>query len=254
MGKLVDMTGWIMSEHNVPESRLKVLKYIGVNEHRKALWLCECSCEEHNRLTVVGSHLRNGNTLSCGCIHKEKLIEQNKYTKKKYNKYDLSGDYGIVYTNKNEVGYFDLSDYELIKNLCWSITPRGYLIAYNPKTNKNIFMHRLIMNAPEDLVVDHINHNVVDNRKQNLRLCSVQENNMNSGLSKKNTSGVIGVCTELTTGKWKAQISYYEEVIYLGLFDNKDDAIKTRLKAELEYYGDFAPQKHMFKEYGIEVS
>ena len=77
MGKFIDMTGWVMSEHGVPDSRLTVIKrvedYIQPCGISKAQWLCECSCPAHNKVVVGGAELRSGNTKSCGCIHQEYL-------------------------------------------------------------------------------------------------------------------------------------------------------------------------------------
>ena len=58
---------------------------------------------------------------------------------KKYNTYDLTGEYGIGYTSKDEEFYFDLEDYDKIKDYCWRITMQGYVRAYSPKTKIRIF-------------------------------------------------------------------------------------------------------------------
>lgn len=77
MGKKIDMTGWIMSEHGVPDSRLTVIEraedYIRPDGYHVTKWLCECSCKNHNRIVVLGESLRNGHTLSCGCLNKERV-------------------------------------------------------------------------------------------------------------------------------------------------------------------------------------
>ena len=95
--------------------------------------------------------------------------------------------------------------------------------------------------------------NLYDNRKNNFRPATYQENARNRSLSKKNTSGFIGVCWDKETSKWLAYIKLDYNQIKLGRFINKEDAIRTRLRAEKEYFGEFAPQRHLFKEYGIGV-
>lgn len=85
MPKLIDMTGWVMAEHGQPESRLTVIQraedHITAGGNKQAQWLCECSCYnengEHPKIIVRSNALRNGNTKSCGCIHKEQLIQRN---------------------------------------------------------------------------------------------------------------------------------------------------------------------------------
>ena len=101
-------------------------------------------------------------------------------------------------------------------------------------------LHRIIMGDPEDLVVDHINGDPLDNRKDNLRVVTVQQNNMNQGINKNNKSGVAGVSWNKNANKWVAQISYKNKLIHLGCFDNLADAAKARKDAEKEYFGELA--------------
>ena len=98
---------------------------------------------------------------------------------------------------------------------------------------------------------DHKDRNELNNRKYNLRLCTKQENSMNSSKSKNNTSGIIGVYWDKQNEKWMASIGINYKSKYLGRFINKNDAIKARLLAEIKYFGEFAPQKHLFEKYGI---
>lgn len=69
-------------------------------KHLNTFWLCQCSCEAHNIVSVSRRNLTNGNTKSCGCLHYENVLTVNK----KENKYDLSGEYGqdiLVITAKS---------------------------------------------------------------------------------------------------------------------------------------------------------
>ena len=88
-----DMTGWVMAEHGVPDSRWTVIKqiedYITPSGRHYARWLCECSCSGHNRVIITGKYLRNGDTQSCGCLQKERAAEASrKVCKKPFNKYE----------------------------------------------------------------------------------------------------------------------------------------------------------------------
>lgn len=69
--KFIDMTGWVMSEHGVPDSKLTVVSKI--KDGNKIKWLCKCSCSEHNDIIVDGYAIRSGHTKSCGCVKVEKL-------------------------------------------------------------------------------------------------------------------------------------------------------------------------------------
>lgn len=160
---------------------------------------------------------------------------------KKYNIYDLSGEYGIGYTsNTNEQFFFDLDDYEQIKDYCWYVSINGYITTRLYNERKQIRLHRLLMNFPDKMVVDHINHNKLDNRKCNLRICFQKENASNKSKSKNNTSGVTGVCWHKKAKKWHSQIKHNRKNIHLGLFDNFDDAVKARREAEEKYFGEFS--------------
>ena len=165
---------------------------------KAAKWICRCDCgKEH---VSLGWDLTSGDTISCGCYRKEcELKNLSKYAyEKKYNKYDLMGEYGVGYTNKSEPFYFDLEDYDKIKDYCWSYNSDGYVVARG-KDNSHIKLHRLIMDVVNpDLNVDHIKHpprkeHKIDNRKSNLRIATSDENACNTSLSTANTSGIKGV-------------------------------------------------------------
>ena len=104
-----------------------------------------------------------------------------------------------------------------------------------------VIYHRLVWchyygKWPEsNLVIDHINGNCYDNSIENLRLVSQAENNRNRSTPKDNTSGHIGLYWIKSSSKWRAQIGVNGKDIYLGLFKNKEDAIKARKEAEKKY-------------------
>lgn len=213
--------------------------YPSGNKERRVLVQCDCNSEPFE---VALNSLRSGKTTSCGCVCREKAKE----THKKYNKYDLTGDYGIGYTSKGREFYFDKDDFDLIKDYCWCIGSKdGYVIARGLNTKKTILMHRLVTNCPKDKVVDHINHDTTNNRKSNLRICSHSENGKNRSVSKNNKIGVTGVSWEKARNKWRATIKINGKRIHLGLFENLEEAIKARLEAEKKYFGEFSNNKTM---------
>ena len=147
----------------------------------------------------------------------------------------------ILYNkNGNEVArtIIDLEYIDIIKQYKWHLTNNGYV--YN---NQVRFLHRLITNCPEDMIVDHINHDPLDNRISNLRVCTVHQNNMNTGQRCNTSSGVTGVSWYSQTNKWEAYISINGKRTRLGYFKTKEEAINARKQAEIEYFGEFAPTK-----------
>lgn len=89
---------------------------------------------------------------------------------------------------------------------------------------KLLYLHRFITNCPKGMTVDHINHNTLDNRRSNLRVCSMKDNNRNNSKTKIHT----GVCYSKETNKYKAYINGK----HLGYFNTQAQAIEARLKAE----------------------
>ena len=98
---------------------------------------------------------------------------------------------------------------------------------------------------------DHADRNELNNRKYNLRKSSKQENARNHNKQSNNSSGFIGVCFSKGANKWMSYIMINKKNIYLGYFVNKYDAIIARLQAEQKYFKEFAPQRHLFEQYGI---
>lgn len=215
--------------------RLTVIKqvedYITPKGAHFAKWLCQCECG--NTTEVVGHRLKKGQTTSCGCYAIEKLIERSK----KQNPAIECGDYVTMYTLKGEEFYVDIDDYEKVKNICWHKHHSGYII-----NRDGLQIHRLIMNPPDNMDVDHIHGDKSrnDNRKSNLRIVSTSQNCMNKRMMKTNTSGTVGVTWHKQSQRWRAIIGINGEYIYIGGFINKDDAIKARKEAEDKYFGEYS--------------
>jgi group I intron endonuclease len=142
--------------------------------------------------------------------------------------YDKRGEY------KNSI-LIDIEDIDFCKNYKWGINTINY--ASTTIDGKTISMHRLLMNPTKDLVVDHINGNTLDNTRKNLRICTKQQNNRN-----RHENRVIGVVMDKKRNKWKAIITVNDRQVYLGRFNNFEDAVLARRQAEQKYYGEFAPQ------------
>lgn len=138
-------------------------------------------------------------------------------------------------------GYISLVDDEDYPQLIvhrWQYL-HGY--AVRGYRDQKIYMHRVVLNAPKGLRVDHINRNPLDNRKTNLRLATVQENSRNiSGYPLKRKSQYKGVTWHKQVQKWQAQIKTGKEQIYLGLFASESDAARAYDAMARELFGEFA--------------
>lgn len=152
-------------------------------------------------------------------------------------KFTKRGSYAEGVTSKGFVFKFSLEDWDLVTKHSWSVDPRGYLAATYKQ--KHLVLHRLIMNTPKGFVTDHINGDKLDNRRENLRICTQQQNSMNTQVSRNNKLGVKGV-SMTAFGKYRARIMLNGIEIRLGNFETLDKAIQARKKAECDYFGEYA--------------
>ncbi len=157
------------------------------------------------------------------------ILNRTKYDS---NEIILHDDYAeiVIYNNEcKEVAkvLIDLEDVERCKKYKWFFSGHGYIT-----NSKYIKLHRFITNCPKDMEVDHINHNKLDNRKSNLRICTHQQNTMNV------SNNIKGVCFDKSRNKWIAHIKGKN----LGRFSTYEEAIKARKEAEIKYFGNYRNQ------------
>lgn len=141
----------------------------------------------------------------------------------------------IVLSNK-DVALVDDQDYEELSRRSWYISSSGYACTW--LYGKNARMHRMIMKAESGLDVDHINHNKLDNRRSNLRLCTRSQNNANRITT--SSTGYKGVTWIKKKNRFAAQIKINGVNKYLGLFKSAVDAAKAYDVAAKKLFGDFA--------------
>lgn len=141
----------------------------------------------------------------------------------------------------------DDDDYESVSRYKWyRVRPAksrtlNYAAAKNyPDGGRStLLMHRLIINAPKGVVVDHIDGDGLNNQKTNLRLCTQGQNNFNSRINKTNTSGFIGVCPH-GKNSYRAYISINNKTIHIGNFKDPKEAAKARNEVASRLRGEFA--------------
>jgi hypothetical protein len=115
-----------------------------------------------------------------------------------------------------------------------------YTHGYANNRMSGISLQNLIMNfvPSKQFMIDHINRNRLDCRKINLRISDYTTNGFNKGKQSNNKSGFPGVFFNNTLGKWQANIKYHRKNIVIGHYNNIEDAIKDRIEAEIEYFGE----------------
>ena len=240
MRKAKDLTGQVFG-------RLTVLKQAGhavePSGQKKLLYLCECSCG--NIVTVRANQLREGRTKSCGCLKRERGVRLGLSTRnRKTNRYEFDGDVGKCYfSNDDSCFLFDTEDYDRIKDYTWYRVDNRVEAYYcvNESRVYKTYVARLVMNCPEDLIVQHKNKDLLDNRKCNLQICSRAQMARQQVIPKNNTTGYKGIqkSRQLNDGSYhyKALIYVNGKVHYLGTYKTFEEAYAVRIKAEKEYFG-----------------
>ena len=144
----------------------------------------------------------------------------------------------------------DVEDYEKLAKYKWFAvrSERGYYAVRMTKAKKGsrvrqkgVRMHRAIMGVPEGKIMDHINHNGLDNRRANLRVATRRENTWNKRKQRGNCSSKYkGVTWLKSMGKWQARIVCKGRAIFLGYFDDEKAAERAYDAKAAELFGEYA--------------
>jgi hypothetical protein len=143
------------------------------------------------------------------------------------------------------IALVDDDHFEVLNQFKWHIKKCGrtnYATA-NIKIDgkyKTITMHRFLLDAPKGVQVDHINHNGLDNQRDNLRFCSNSQNQMNRSPYKNCTSNFKGVSFYRKTKRWKAYIKLNGKRINLGHYKTEIEAAEVYNNKAKELFGEFS--------------
>lgn len=146
-----------------------------------------------------------------------------------------------ILLQRNIFSIVDDEIFETVKDISWSFQENRknghkYVRSNN---NERIYLHRYIMNNPVGFVVDHINGNTLDNRKENLRVCTNSQNSSNQKIRKNNQYGLKGISFDRRRGKWYARIKSNNVTKYLGSFYSRYDAALAYNKASKLIHKEF---------------
>lgn len=171
-------------------------------------------------------------------------------------------DYAVIEIDSDTYGhhdfYIELEDADRCEKYTWGVMRarrnkyngkdvgyENYYYASSCKCKKETghhLLHRYIMNAPKNMLVDHIDRDTHNMRKSNMRLCDRITNSINKKMPRHNSSGYRGVLwydygTLAPHPRWWAYISYQKKKIGLGFYENIDDAVAARKAGEIKYFG-----------------
>jgi hypothetical protein len=164
---------------------------------------------------------------------------------------DKFGPYCQIPLTQNRFAKVDPADYLWLSQFRWCCKANRdtcYAIRHIQERGrtKRIHMHRQILNTPDEMICDHINHNGLDNRKTNLRNCTIEQNNANRRKrltthgSRAPSSQYLGVSWCPRRKKWASYIKHKGRARNLGLYDVETDAARAHDRAAWELWGEYA--------------
>ena len=135
----------------------------------------------------------------------------------------------------------DTADYEWVNQYRWCASGRGNRVyaCRCDRHGKMILLHRFLTNCPKGLVVDHIDHNTLNDRQSNLRVCTQQQNLYNSR-PKGKSSKYKGVCRDKAKKRWVVYVRYNGRNIFVGRFKDEIEAAKAYDRKAHELFGEYA--------------
>lgn len=190
---------------------------------------------------IIGSTKRNDASVTS--------TPRRLYHKESEFQMDTSNSTVLIPLTKGYSAIVDIVDADLA-DLKWHVSTRNNYATRSTggrSKRRNEWLHRIILERKlnRKLTVieypDHINGNGLDNRRQNLRVASMSQNNRNTPLSKSNTSGYKGVIrSKSKRSPWQANITYKNKRIYIGNFASAESAYEAYKQKAKELFGDFA--------------
>lgn len=157
----------------------------------------------------------------------------------------------ILYTKRDKLEIIVDDDFDMSILDTHFISVCGGRIRYAVLVSKSdstqVLLHRYIMNPGTDMVVDHINNNSLDNRIENLRVCTMDENCQNRRLYKNSKSGYKGVKWHSRNNCWMVQVGSKPR-FHVGVFESKHDAALAYDAAAIQIYGEYAHLNIIGKE------
>lgn len=215
-----DLTGKVFGD-------LKVLWKHKQSANGGATWVCKCNCGHID--IVQGNRLTSGHKTHCSyCTYGRFRFFDG------YKKVECILPDGSSFS-------FDFNDFPLVSRYRWSRMKNGYFrTSLGSRKAGHELLHRLIMQPPEGMVVDHIDGDKSNCCRENLRICSNADNTKNSSIHRTNTTGYKGVSYDPRRNIWSARICDGNQKMYIGSFNSPEKAAEAYDNAALEIHGEYA--------------
>jgi hypothetical protein len=146
--------------------------------------------------------------------------------------------------SRGMVALVDDEDFDRVNAFKWCAIRalNGKFYAHRRRSHDNpyVSMHRFVVGAGRGQVVDHRHGNTLDNRRENLRVCTGQQNGWNRSADRRSRTGFKGVHYFAPMGKWQAHIRVNNRKMHLGYHATVEDAAKAYDAAAVKHFGEFA--------------
>jgi len=142
--------------------------------------------------------------------------------------------------NQGPLVLVDDENYELLRRYSWNLHPKGYAARTDAQAQRQVLMHRQIMDFPTTGCVDHLDANKLNNQRNNLRVVSVGLNTQRGGLRRNNTTGFVGVGWDSRLSMYRTTIKVAGRHIELGRFRALRKAVAAYNEAAIEHFGETA--------------
>lgn len=164
----------------------------------------------------------------------------------------------LIPLTQGKFAIVDADDYDWLVQYKWHCRRfKNNFYAFRQMHNKAISMHRVIINAPKELLVDHIDCNGLNNRNSNLRLCTYAQNACNKRPKHNSGSKYKGISFHRRDKKWEVQICHNGKFKYLGGYDSEIDAATAYDRKAEQLFGEFAylnfPQLAEFRKFARKI-
>ena len=150
-------------------------------------------------------------------------------------------DFKLILLTQGRFAIVDAEDYDWLNQHKWcAAKDKETFYAHRGNGGTTVSMHREIMRAPKGMMCDHKNHNGLDNRKSNLRLCTSAQNQYNKRPKRNSSSKYKGVIRRRDSGRWRARIGHNRARINAGDFADEIKAALAYDDKAIELFGEFA--------------
>ena len=152
-----------------------------------------------------------------------------------------------IQLTQGKVALVDDEDFEYLNQWKWQANKKKSKKFYAWRGKKidgryrMIYLHRFLLKLTDKKIfVDHVNMDTLDNRKENLRICTHSQNQMNKNKNSRNSLGYKGITYDKRVNRYYASITLDKKTFYLGGYIDPIDAAKAYNKAAIKFFGEFA--------------